>query len=91
MKLFLLQGIRRFIPSIKLKANPHPKWFTPNLRHQLKCIHTLRRRYQPLISRIIYNSENQFALECSATKSSFESNLINIILSQAIKQKYFNI
>ena len=45
VKSILLQDIRRYIPTIKLKSNPHPNWFTSTLRHQLKCIHTLKRRY----------------------------------------------
>ena len=81
VKSLLLQGIRRFIPTIKLKTTAHPKWFTPALRHQLKCIQTLKRRYhksptEHIKSRILL-SENQFALESSLAKSSFESNLIN--------------
>ena len=81
VKALLLQGIRRFIPTIKLKTTAHPKWFTPALRHQVKCIQTLKRRYhksptEHIKSRILL-SENQFALESSLAKSSFESNLVN--------------
>ena len=81
VKSLLLQGIRRFIPTIKLKTTAHPKWFTPALRHQLKCIQTLKRRYhksptEHIKSRILL-SENQVALESSLAKSSFESYLIN--------------
>ena len=95
VKSLLLQGIRRFIPTIKLKTTAHPKCFIPALRHQLKCIQTLKRRYhksptEHIKSRILL-SENQFALESSLAKSSFESNLINkTILSQEIEQKISN-
>jgi len=73
IKSILLQGIRRFILSIKLKINPHPKWFMPTLQHQLKCIHTFRKRYgyktpATHIKNRLQLSENQFALECSAAK-----------------------
>ena len=79
--LLHVQGITRFIPTMKLKTTAHPKWFTPALHHQLKCIQTLKRRYhkspaEHIKSRILL-SENQFALESSLAKSSFESNLIN--------------
>ena len=85
VKSVLLQGIRRFIPTIKSKSNPLPKWFTPILHHQLKCIHTLRRRYHKSSTEHIKNriiqSESQFALECSLAKSLFESKLINNFVS----------
>ena len=46
IKSALLDAAKRFIPTFSLKHNSLPKWFTSNLRHRLKCIHTLRRRYR---------------------------------------------
>ena len=33
-----------FVPKVHLKAKQFPKWFTPALKHELNCIHTLRRK-----------------------------------------------
>ena len=33
IKSVLLDEVKKFIPSIILKSNSYPKWFTPNMRH----------------------------------------------------------
>ena len=36
-------GMDQFIPKVRLKPNQYPKWFSPQIRHQAKCMHTLRK------------------------------------------------
>ena len=38
-------GMDQFIiiPKVRLKFNQYPKWFSPQMRHQVKCMCTLRK------------------------------------------------
>ena len=36
-------GMDQFIPKVRLRFNQYPKWFSPQMRHQVKCMHTLRK------------------------------------------------
>ena len=33
-----------YIPKVKLRSHQYPQWFTPHLRHQVKCLRTLPRK-----------------------------------------------
>ena len=44
-------GMDQFIPKVRLKFNQYPKWFSPQMRHQVKCMHTLRKQVDILISK----------------------------------------
>ena len=44
LKQFIITGMDLFIPKVKLKSTQYPKWFSPTIRHHLKCLRTLRRR-----------------------------------------------
>ena len=35
-----------FIPKIKISPSQTPKWYTSNIRHQIKCLHTLQNKYK---------------------------------------------
>ena len=37
-------GMDQFIPKVRLKFNQYPKWFSPQMRHQVKCMRTLRKK-----------------------------------------------
>lgn len=81
IKSTLSNAINQFIPTIKLRAKQHPKWFTPNLRHQIKCIRTLKRKYAKSPSeqnRIrLQTAEKCLNDEISLAKSVYESKLIH--------------
>ena len=81
----LLDAITSFIPSFTITPNSHPKWFTSHLRHQLKCIPTLRRRYRnsptDYIKIRLEMTELQFTHDCLLAKSTFETNLISNLTS----------
>ena len=42
----ILDGINTNIPKVRIKPNSSPKWFTSNIRHQIKCLRTLRRKHK---------------------------------------------
>ena len=44
LKNTIHNAIQLFNPKIKLKSHQHPKWFNAKIRHQLKCLHTLRKK-----------------------------------------------
>ena len=41
VKNLITTGMNQFIPKVKLRSNQYPKWFSPQLRHQVKCMRTL--------------------------------------------------
>ena len=38
-------GIKQFVPTIRVNCHDHPKWFNFSIRHNINCVHTLRRKY----------------------------------------------
>ena len=74
-------GMDQFIPKVKLKHNRYPTWFSPLLRHQVKCMHTLRKklRYHFTMSSLqrLIRMEENFQTELSKAKSNYEQGLIN--------------
>ena len=39
-----------YIPKFRLHSHQFPKWFSAELRHRLKCLRTLRRKYKRSLS-----------------------------------------
>ena len=70
-----------FIPVRKIHANQHPPWFNSDIRHNIKQLRTLRRRYKQhpthRISCTINSLELTLQNKINAAKQSFEYNLIN--------------
>ena len=62
-------------------SNDFPKWFTPSLKHKIKCLRLLRKRYSksptPHIKDRLQAAEFEAAEEASAAQSAYESKLIN--------------
>ena len=69
------------IPKLRLRAHQYPKWFSPELRHELKCLHTLRKifKHSPTPHNLdhLNHAEAQFQLNIDSTKSNYEANLIH--------------
>ena len=40
----ILKAMNLHIPKLKVKAQKQPKWFTSDIRHQLNCLRSLRKR-----------------------------------------------
>ena len=70
-----------FIPVRKIHSNLHPPWFNSDIRHSIKRLRTLRRRYKQHpthhISCTINSLELTLQNKMKAAKQSFEYNLIN--------------
>ena len=56
----------------KCKAHPHPRWFTPELRHQLNKLHTLRRKHKKL------KLKNKLQSDSSSASLEAESRFNNL-------------
>ena len=63
-----------------LKHCHDPKWFNSDIRHHLKCLRTMRRKYKSNPTQHRKNkiklSEEQLQIKMTQAKSSFEYNLI---------------
>ena len=44
IKLIIQLAMDLFIPKVKLHSHQFPKWFTPDIRHNLNCLRTLHRK-----------------------------------------------
>ena len=80
IKSTILEAMTLFIPRFLIRSKQYPKWFTGDLRHQLKCLHTLRRTYKRSPSdrnkiRLI-QAEDLFQQSVAEAKSNFEAALI---------------
>ena len=81
LKQLIINGMELFIPKIKLKTTQFPKWFTPAIRHHLKCLRTLRRKLRhhftlSSLQRLIH-LEDLTQSEINYAKENYEKNLIN--------------
>ena len=43
-KRAILTAVSLFTPLVRLKSSRLPYWFTPAIRHELHCVHSLRKR-----------------------------------------------
>ena len=80
LKLIIHSGMDSFIPKVQLRVHQSPKWFTPEIRHQTKCLKTQRRlnikhptRYRQEKIEVI---EAQLGKDLLTAKSVYETNLI---------------
>ena len=77
----IIDAMQLFIPVRKIHANQHPPWFNSDIRHNIKQLRTLRRRYKQHpthhISCTINSLELTLQNKINAAKQSFEYNLIN--------------
>ena len=80
IKLIIQQAMDLFIPKVKLRSHQFPKWFTPDIRHHLNCLPTLRRKCitHPTahnLSKLLLLESNLDA-DISSAKSRYETDLI---------------
>ena len=84
-----------FIPKFRVYSKQYPKWFTKELRHQIKCLHTLRRNYKRSPSdhnaTRLNQAENSFQINADTAKSDYETNLINDFVSTSNPAVYRHI
>ena len=81
----LMDAMQLFIPIIKVHSCQHPKWFNPEIRHSIKCLRSLRCRYERHPTQHIFNTidslEKVLQDKIAAAKQTFESDLINTYAS----------
>ena len=69
-----------YIPKVRLRRRQFPKWFSPHLHHQYKCLNTVRRGYERsptahnLAKKILCDSD--VCTQAELEKAAFESTLI---------------
>ena len=69
-----------FVPKVPTRNANQPRWFTPIIRHKVKCFHTLRKRYEKYPTELNKSKVDKTAIELQVAmtkaKSDYESNLI---------------
>ena len=81
IKGYIISAMELYIPKVKVRSHQYPKWFTAHLRHQVKCLRTLRRKIKnhftlSQLDRLI-DAENNFSQQFFRAKRDYEHNLIN--------------
>ena len=78
--LFLRLHVHKFTPFTRRRSHSRPRWFTPDIQHQLNCVHTTRRkaRTKPTSINIskLNAAEHQLSANMQKAKLSFESSLL---------------
>ena len=81
VKSIITDAMSLYIPKFYLHPRQYPIWFNKDLRHQLKCLHTLRRRCRRSPSTHhssrLQQAEARFQLDATEAKSNYEASLIN--------------
>ena len=76
----LTTAMHQFIPVNKIHCDQHPIWFNSDIRHCIKRLRTLRRRYKRRptqhILNVITSLENSLQDKIKTAKQNYESNLI---------------
>ena len=77
IKSVIYEAMTLFIPKFQVYSKQYPKWFTKELRHQIKCLHTLRRNYKRSPSdhnaTHLNQAENSFQINADTAKSNYET------------------
>ena len=70
-----------FIPKVRLRRHQFPYWYTPELRHLSKCLHTSKKRFSkhptPHLQQKINDLELNYRSKILQAKSSYETNFIH--------------
>ena len=74
-------GIKQFVPTVRVNRYNQPKWFNSSIRHNINRVRTLRRKYNKHPSEQnkikLENNETQLQAEISNAKADYESTLIS--------------
>ena len=73
-------AINKFVPISSISHNKQPIWFNSNIRHHIKCLRTLRRKFNKRPTdnnKMKYeNSSNLLQAKITSAKANYESDLI---------------
>ena len=74
-------AMRLYIPYTKFCSHQNPPWFTSDIRHHIKCLRTLRRKFRlhpsDEMAAKVKSLEILLQEKIRLAKNSFESSLIN--------------
>ena len=80
IKNSILTAMNLFIPKVRLRRHQFPCWYTPELRHLSKCLHTSKKRFSkhptPQLQQKINDLELQYRNKILQAKSNYETNLV---------------
>ena len=68
-----------FVPKVPIKNINQPRWFTPFIRHKIKCLRTQKRKYEnptELNKSKVDKIASELQSVMAEAKSDYESNLI---------------
>ena len=81
IKLLILNAMELSIPMVRLKSRQYPKWFSSNIRHDINCPRTLRKKCNshpsPASLSKLSRLESLLESKISLAKSTYETNLIH--------------
>ncbi len=88
----VVSAMELFIPKVRLRSRQFPRWYNKDLRHQQKCLESLRKRCErsPTLTSHCKLSEADLAFRSHAerVKSSYESGLISTLATGQSKAIY---
>ena len=80
IKNAILEAVHKFTPFTRHRSHSRPRWFTPDIQHQLNCVHTIRRKARTKPNSIniskLNTAEHQLSADMQKAKLSFESSLL---------------
>ena len=92
LKTSLTDCIDLFIPKVLYKPHSYPKWFTPEIKHKLNQVHSLRRKYKahPTLNNKIKLSSAEAQLQAimSTAKVSYEESFVSGLTSSNSNKIY---
>ena len=92
LKSVIFDCINLFVPKVLHKPHSHPIWFTPEIKHKLNQIHSLRRKYRahPTPNNMTKLSISEAHLQSimSSAKLSYENSLVNKLTSSNSNKIY---
>ena len=80
IKSSIHNAMNMFIPKVRLRRRQFPCWFTPELRHLSKCLHSTKKRFTkhatPHLQLKLNNLESKYRSKVLLAKSNYESELV---------------
>ena len=79
-KSLIFEAMFLFVPKVFVRHCHDPKWFNSEIRHHLKCLRSMRKKYKlhPTPQRRVKINSSEILLQCKMeqAKVAYETNLI---------------
>ena len=80
LKTAIYNALNRYVPTVPITTVNQPKWFTPSIRHKVKCLRTLKRRFAAhpteKAKQKIKSMESELQHLTAQAKTEYESQLV---------------